>query len=452
VGASFVALVAIAAPAASAAESVTPTADTSHDWVCEGYDEDCSPDESERLLLGYVNYGGRDNLDSTWRAVLHFDLSDIPQDAEISSAGLGLYYDGTCIGNEFVQTSCTGPQTLDAHRATTNAEPPEFNAVPEASVTTTGIPQWVVLDITQLVRDWLSGAASNHGVLVKMPELLEGNGGPYILSQDSSDSSFHPRLTINYVGPPDPPPPVRGLMGGDGANVDGGSSPATSCGRFPTKTWRVETSDPHFVADGGRGEWVLRDMYARDWNRDPWGHGTEGFTAQGLWVGTNGQSSKHSNYFVEVGVTQGYDGKNVYTYYTAAIDGGGGFAEERITDITPTKGTLHRFSVFRRDPALGPGYWAAIDGIGYFLWEDNSGSSNDWSMGYEITCGEAARINRTNVSLNQFRRMSDGVWHDATSAEVESDAGSIGGGFAWCSYPTNFRYYIRSELDPTVCE
>ena len=72
-------------------------------------------------------------------------------------------------------------------------------------------------------------------------------------------------------------------------------------------------------------------------------------------------------------------------------------------------------------------------------------------MGFETTCGQTAKVNRTYVSENQWRRTSDHVWLNGSSATNHSINGSVGGGFAWCSYPLTFRYFLHSDLDQTIC-
>jgi hypothetical protein len=210
-----------------------------------------------------------------------------------------------------------------------------------------------------------------------------------------------------------------------------------------TKHSRYETA-PATSSDGGRGTWYLRAMTAPDAFTPP-----GGYTEQAIWVGTDNHASNQD--WVEVGATQGWHGQNIYTYFTVEGLFGGidSYTETRITAITPTYGTTHRFSGFRN--ANGTDYWAAIDGTGYVSWTNHHAPTNSWTMGYETTCGESAQVNRTNAIENQYRIQATSTWTNASSSTVGSVAPGLGGGFAWCSYPLTFRYFLRSDLDQTIC-
>jgi len=170
-----------------------------------------------------------------------------------------------------------------------------------------------------------------------------------------------------------------------------------------------------------------------------------GFTAQLILAGTNFYDTSQD--WVELGATQGWQGQNIYTYYTAQGSASGGYSEQRITAITPSYGTTHRFAAFQR---LGlPEYWASIDSNGYWSWPGKSPNTVAYLGGHETTCGEQAKVNRTYVSENEFRRLSDGVWVSAANGQLNSPQGY--GSIAWCSSPVTFRHWMRSDLDPSLC-
>jgi hypothetical protein len=166
------------------------------------------------------------------------------------------------------------------------------------------------------------------------------------------------------------------------------------------------------------------------------------------WVATGGDDVEQE--WVEVGATQGWRGEDLYTYYTAhGFDRGEAYGENKITAITPVLGTTHRFSAFW--DGTGTWYWVAIDGTAYGDWGNHLPYSNEYQIGFEATCGndERTKVNRTYVSENQFRRATGSLaWTTPDNGNIMS---LTAGGIGWCNQPVTFRYWLRSDIDTSVC-
>ncbi len=69
--------------------------------------------------------------------------------------------------------------------------------------------------------------------------------------------------------------------------------------------------DPPSAAKGAKALWTVKAMHADDWDEP----GTPGWASEVLWVGTNDEYPEFS--WVEVGALHGWQGQNIYAYYTA---------------------------------------------------------------------------------------------------------------------------------------
>jgi hypothetical protein len=169
--------------------------DWSYDWEAR-----CYRDEGPRLPIG-----GSD--DKVWRAALRFPLAGLPAEAEIQSARLYLHHDGTCIAPRLRSIPCGElGYVIDAHRILSASWSREREVDIDghseyAEVVLAGwTPQWLVWDVTQLVRAWHEQLVPNHGLLLKLQDGDEdfGYGGPYLVSSSHPSSSLRPRLVVSY--------------------------------------------------------------------------------------------------------------------------------------------------------------------------------------------------------------------------------------------------------------
>lgn len=185
-------------------------------------------------------------------------------------------------------------------------------------------------------------------------------------------------------------------------------------------------------ADGARMTWVARALTGSDWSLG-------GFAAQVLWVGTN--NSSPSVRWVEAGITQGWEGSNILTLYTAHGDTiAGTYAEHRWSTPSVSLGSSYTFAGFynatnQYRTTVNPPNGNSWD------WSGHTSGTGEWAGGSESTCGPPSKVSKTYVSLNQYRRASDHVY-------VTTSVGSLfdlspNGGSAWCSSPVTFRYWMN---------
>ncbi|HWP93735.1 MAG TPA: DNRLRE domain-containing protein [Thermodesulfobacteriota bacterium] len=150
--------------------------------------------------------------------LLQFDLSGIPQEAEITKAYLKLF---SKKNKKFRKDNAVRVYAVLEpwlQSATWNGKPAAASTY-EDSIAVNGFGQYVQWEITGLVQDWVSGLEQNHGVVVRS----EGGGELYFASKEAHDPGKRPVLYIEYTNP-----------GGDGslnvtveANPTSGEAPLT---------------------------------------------------------------------------------------------------------------------------------------------------------------------------------------------------------------------------------
>jgi hypothetical protein len=177
--------------------------DVSLPFMCSwGYDweERCYRDDFDRLEVGGVN-------DKVWRSALRFSLGAIPPSATVVRAELWIKYDRTCVAPRRRTVTCTGSgfdfeaRPIYTARWESEREVAFGPAVSWAQLESDAPAEWLVLDVTDLVGDWHSGALANDGLLLKLlddEEAYDG-GGPAFPSSSYPDAAVRPRLEVWYV-------------------------------------------------------------------------------------------------------------------------------------------------------------------------------------------------------------------------------------------------------------
>jgi hypothetical protein len=142
--------------------------------------------------------------------LIAFDVNSVPfAPNDVTSATLNLYViDSTQVfGPSFANPSPNAPVgaevlaisgAWDESTVNWNTQPGTTGGVLDA-VTITGVNQWATLDVTQLVRDWLSGAATNDGLMVRQPaEVFNAEVGKLAAAvyNAASASSNRPYLEV----------------------------------------------------------------------------------------------------------------------------------------------------------------------------------------------------------------------------------------------------------------
>ncbi len=218
--------------------------------------------------------------------------------------------------------------------------------------------------------------------------------------------------------------------------------PAVVLAATCTKQLAYQDAVPQVTADGARETWTIRTLSATD-------TAAGGFASEVLWVGTNGQGADST--WVEVGVTDGWEGSNVTTFYSAHGTPST-YDELDFFGYTPVVGQTWTFTVRDYTNVISGAYVAEITrGSSYEAtwWNGHSPNTSDLSGGLESTCNNS-RIDKTYVSNIWYR-------NKATKAYALINNGSLvdqssEGGIAWCTSPTKFRYYLHSSTGTTLCQ
>jgi hypothetical protein len=198
---------AVAAPARAESVSVVSSRDASFPFWCDwGWDWEwrCAwMERAPRLLVG-------GDSDKVWRAGLSFALDAVPRGAFVEEALLFVKFDGSCLGADGTAARC-GDEWYSLEAWSIIGKPwfeerePELGELLGEATFAAGLgPEWVVLDVSAVVRQWVSGELPNHGVLLKLVDAQEafGGGGPRFFSTTAEDVSSRPFLEVTW----DPPP------------------------------------------------------------------------------------------------------------------------------------------------------------------------------------------------------------------------------------------------------
>lgn len=132
----------------------------------------------------------------TYRSLLKFDVSGVS--GTVTQAILVLHFENTGSPGGY-----PGQEDIAVHEATSTwAEStvtwntaPTFNPVAEAvtAIYSEGFYEW---DVTSLVSDWVSGASTNYGFLIKNADESTTDNARNFSTSDNSTASYHPALKV----------------------------------------------------------------------------------------------------------------------------------------------------------------------------------------------------------------------------------------------------------------
>jgi hypothetical protein len=157
-----------------------------------------------------TNYGSYEHLYITntnfqERALLEFNILDIPANANITSAQLELYYydgGGSSTGHieahrltqSWIEAGVTW-NSYNGYVSWTSAGG-DYDTTVEDTVSISNVYGWYGWNITNLVEVWYNGTYMNYGIILTK----NGNkNSKSFYSSDYSNSDYHPKLTINYT-------------------------------------------------------------------------------------------------------------------------------------------------------------------------------------------------------------------------------------------------------------
>jgi hypothetical protein len=183
-----------------------------------------------------TNYGASDTLQvsSSSKSFLQFELTTLPSGAAVSKATLRLFVDTVTtagsldvyqVNNSWEEGTLTYKNLPAIGGSATGGHP--------VSVATTSVNQFLVIDVTLLVQDWMNGSVPNYGIALE----LSGSGGNFSFdSKENYMTGHQPELEIALTGPigGQGPQGAQGLTGPTGptgpAGATGAAGPAGPAG------------------------------------------------------------------------------------------------------------------------------------------------------------------------------------------------------------------------------
>jgi hypothetical protein len=162
-----------------------------------------------------TNYGSIPALsvNSTTSVLLRYDLVDIlPQGAtaaQVTRARLILFPDSvTTMGNFNIFAVSAGW----GEKSVTYATKPAIAASATASGAVAGNMNYIEVNVTTVVRDWVQNSSSNHGL-----EIVAAGSTNFALDSKENAATSHPAiLLVDLIGPAGPAGP-QGLPGATGS-------------------------------------------------------------------------------------------------------------------------------------------------------------------------------------------------------------------------------------------
>ena len=145
------------------------------------------------------NYGPSPLLPVTSGATsfIQFNLSGVPANATVSKATVRLYVDAVTGSGAFDLYELDTPWT-EGSLNFANAPTPGLSATgaKPVSISSANCNQFVLVDITTLVQEWLNGTVANHGIAIK---LTSPGGGFSFDSKESLLTSHEPELEVTLA-------------------------------------------------------------------------------------------------------------------------------------------------------------------------------------------------------------------------------------------------------------
>jgi len=133
--------------------------------------------------------------------------------------------------------------------------------------------KFIGIDITEIVKDWLSGSYPNYGVRLRFPSTLS----ILIMSSSRAAEAERPYLEISYLSESAPKETKVAIGNLQGLPWQGGV--------IPQGTYGLYTVDGYFQGDisGSSGEFADGKIRIGDISGKPWGNGTLPAGTKGIW-------------------------------------------------------------------------------------------------------------------------------------------------------------------------
>ncbi len=163
-----------------------------------------------------ANYGSKPTLmvQSGVTSFVQFNLAGVPSGSNVNKATLRLYIDAFTASGSFDVydvTSAWAEKTLTYSTIPTLGT--SATGGNPTAITSSNLNHFVLIDMTTLVQQWVSGSTANNGIAL---QLTTTSGGFSFDSKESAATSHEPELEIQLEGPQGPQGP-QGSAGPQGA-------------------------------------------------------------------------------------------------------------------------------------------------------------------------------------------------------------------------------------------
>lgn len=254
-------------------------------------------------LVQCTNRGGLDrarvgtDVNSVFRSLVRFDLSDLPTDATITSATLSLWHPDTTGATLTVNAhrltspwqEGTGKDTCTGDGATWyeldggvkwGQDGGDFDPSVAASLAVPSgqAASWHAYVLTAVVQGWARGDYANDGVLLRASDetIVGGKYLDYYTSDFGVAPTLRPKLTITYAENTHPFPPVVSVTKPAPSEQLSGS--AVTIAATAVDDRRVDSVE--FFVDGNSIGTDTSDPFSVTWNSTGIANGTHSFTAR----------------------------------------------------------------------------------------------------------------------------------------------------------------------------
>lgn len=158
----------------------------------------------DAMWLGYHKADCTDSAASgkVSRDLIQFDLSAIPPATSITKATMNIRVVGECWNTRAAAAVTAYRVTRSWLEATStwNTQPTTAEAVGSVSIPFNfQAGTWYTIDVTNLVRGWISHSQPNYGLMLRAPE-SSGNDFAFIEVATRSWAGYEPYLQITYAG------------------------------------------------------------------------------------------------------------------------------------------------------------------------------------------------------------------------------------------------------------
>jgi len=170
-----------------------------------------------------TNYGTNVLLDVSAAkeiAYIQFNLASIPVSATVSKATLKLYVNGVTTAGSFNVDFVNGSW---AESTITSSLSPALGTTIQASVplTTASKNQYILIDVTSAVQEWLSGSQANDGIAL----VANGTFSASFDSKENTTTSHPAELDVVFAGSGGSG--IAGVATGSGSGLMGGGTSGT---------------------------------------------------------------------------------------------------------------------------------------------------------------------------------------------------------------------------------